>query len=76
MDGNWMSAGFYKYEELTLHHGPNYVLAPEYELLKETKDDHTYPIDGWYWFDSIEEAREFYNIPAPIIEESETSEEM
>jgi hypothetical protein len=71
-----MNAGFYKLEGDTLHHGPNYVRCLEYELFKETKDDHTYPIDGWYWFDSIEEAREFYNIPAPIIEELETSEEM
>lgn len=69
------TSGFYKYEELTLHHGPNYVLAPEYELLKETKDDHTYPIDGWSWFDTIEEARAFFGIPEPIVEESEIFED-
>ena len=69
------TAGFYKYEEPSLHHGPNYVLAPEYELLKETKDDHTYPIDGWYWFDTIEEARAFFGIPEPIVEESEIFED-
>jgi len=51
-----MSAGFYKLESGTLHYGPNFVAAPEYELRKETKDDHTYPVDGWYWFNSQEEA--------------------
>jgi hypothetical protein len=63
------TAGFYKYEEPSLHHGPNYVLDSNFKLYKETRNDHTYPIDGWYWFDSIEEAREFYDIPTPIAEE-------
>ena len=68
------TAGFYKYEETSLHYGPNYVLAPEYELFKETKDDHSYPIDGWHWFDTIEEALVFFNMPEPIVYQSEESE--
>jgi len=59
---NENTAGFYKYESDTLYHGPNFVLAPEYELRKETKDDHTYPTDGWYWFDSEDEAKSFFKI--------------
>ena len=39
------------------------VLSAEYQLLTEDKDTYTYPIDGWYWFDSEEEAREFFNLP-------------
>lgn len=62
---NENTAGFYKYEEPFLLHGPNYVLDSNYKLYKETKDDHTYPIDGWYWFDTIEEARTFFDIPEP-----------
>lgn len=57
-----MSAGFYKHEEPNLYFGTNYVLNAEYELRKETKDSHTYPTDGWYWFDSREEALQFFNI--------------
>lgn len=26
------------------------------------KDDHTYPVEGWYWFDTLEEAKAFFNI--------------
>lgn len=68
------TAGFYKYEEPSLHYGPNYVLAPEYELFKETKDDHSYPIDGWHWFDTIEEALAFFDMSEPIVYESEEFE--
>ena len=59
------TAGFYKYQEdiQTLLHGPNFVLNRDYELRKETKDTHTYPIDGWYWFESELTARQFFNLP-------------
>ena len=55
------TAGFYKYEEPSLHYGPNYVLDSNYKLSKETKDDNIYPIDGWYWFNSEEEAHVYFN---------------
>ena len=55
--------GFYKLDADLLY-GPNYVLNANYELRRETKDQHTYPIDGWYWFDSEEEARLFFDLPA------------
>lgn len=57
-----MSAGFYKYEDPNLYFGANYVLNADYELRKETKDDHSYPVDGWYWFDSQDEAKQFFEI--------------
>ena len=60
-----MSSGFYKYESEILSYGPNFVLDLNYELRKESKDDHTYPVDGWYWFNSIEEAYAFFNILNP-----------
>ena len=66
------TSGFYKYESGQLHYGPNYVRCLEYKLFKETKDDHTYPVDGWHWFDSVELARKFFEIPAPVeVEEEE-----
>ena len=52
---------FYKNENGTLLFG-NVVLNKNYELRKETHDQHTYPVDGWYWFDSEAEAKSFFNI--------------
>lgn len=71
-----MSAGFYKNDNDVLLHGPNFVLNKDYELRAETKDDHTYPVDGWYWFDTEEEAREALGIPAenPAPNEEEISQ--
>lgn len=58
--------GFYKLDGDLLY-GPNFVLNANYELRKETKDNYTYPVDGWYWFDSEIEARAFFNLPSPEI---------
>lgn len=56
-----MTNGFYKLEGELLY-GPNFVLNANYELRRETKDQHTYPTDGWHWFDSEEEARAFFGL--------------
>lgn len=62
MDGNrFMSEGFYKYEEPFLLNG-KWVLDAEYELHAKEKDEYNYPVYGWYWFDSREEALEFFNV--------------
>lgn len=55
------SSGFYKLDGDLLY-GPNFVLNANYELRKETCEQHTYPVDGWYWFDSEAEAYAFFNI--------------
>ena len=65
MDGNRMTSGFYKYESDAVAYGPNFVLSNNFELRSESKDEHTYPIDGWYWFDTMEDAYLFFNIPLP-----------
>ena len=65
-------SGFYKLD-VTLLYGANFVLNANYELRKETKDQHVYPTDGWYWFDSLEEACSFFNIN--IDEYQQTGEE-
>jgi len=58
------TSGFYKNEEGLLVHGPNYVLGAyqQFELRRETKDSNTYPVEGWYWFDSEKEAKRFFNL--------------
>jgi len=62
------TSGFYKLNNEELLYGPNFVLGPygAYELRKETKDAHTYPVDGWYWFDSEIEARTFFGLPIEV----------
>jgi hypothetical protein len=69
MDSIRMTAGFYKFDTILLW-GPNFVESPTYALYKENKDDYTYPVDGWYWFESLEEAQNFFGIEPE--EESET----
>ena len=54
---------FYKLiDEVNYTYGPE-VISAEYQLLAEDKDTYAYPVDGWYWFNSEEEAREFFNLP-------------
>jgi len=62
------TAGFYKNDHGDLLYGPNFVISSWYDLRKETKDNHQYPIDGWYWFDSEELARDFFNLPKPNLD--------
>jgi hypothetical protein len=59
------TSGFYKKEYENLLYGPNYVMGGSYNLYKEQKNTYTYPIGDWYWFDSEEEARLFFNLPKP-----------
>ena len=62
------TSGFYKLDSEILLYGPRFVLNANYELRKETHTEHTYPIDGWYWFDTEQEAKDFFGIIDPIIE--------
>lgn len=52
------TSGFYKNDNGTLLFGPNFVLNANYELRRETHEQHNYPIDGWHWFNSEEEAKQ------------------
>lgn len=45
-----------------LNHAPNFVVSSLYELRRESKDDYQYPVYGWFWFDSEEEAKAFFDI--------------
>ncbi len=53
--------GFYRYNE-TLEYSPASVISPEYVLSDIGHEDLIYPIDGWYWFDSEEDAKWFFRI--------------
>ena len=56
------TSGFYKLDGELLF-GPHYVLNANYELYRDLHETYTYPTDGWYWFDSELEAREFFGLP-------------
>lgn len=47
---------FYKRDGEELMVAPNFVRAPTFDLFAETHTENTYPIDGWYWFDTLDEA--------------------
>ena len=57
-----MEAGFYKLENGELIYGPNFISGPGIEIWKEDKDNHTYPIYGFYWFDTLEEACNYFGL--------------
>jgi len=56
------SSGFYKVENEMLLYGCQDVFAPDFTLLRNEHNEYEYPIDGWYWFDTEEEAMTFFNI--------------
>lgn len=47
---------FFKKQDEILHTAPNFVVGPGFELHADTKDQHTYPVEGWYWFDTLDQA--------------------
>lgn len=55
--------GFYKLDINRLLYAKNRVNGKNYTLDIQNKDNYVYPINGWYWFDSEEEANVFFNIP-------------
>jgi hypothetical protein len=54
---------FYSYTDNVLYEAPNFVSLPiGIDLTVDNKDEHTYPVEGWYWFDTEELAKEFFGI--------------
>lgn len=53
---------FYKKVNNELFDGFGFVLTSEYELHEDLRETYDYPVDGWYWFDTEEEAKEFFGI--------------
>ena len=59
------TSGFYKYQEEieVMYYGPNFVYGPydTFRLFREEHNTYTYPVDGWYWFDTLDEAMTFFS---------------
>ena len=53
-----MEAGFYKYD-VDVMYSSGSIFTGGYALLPQFKDTYTYPIDGWYWFNTPQEAAQF-----------------
>jgi hypothetical protein len=53
------NAGFYKKEETEILFAPNIVEGNGYMLVATDKDSYEYPIDGWVWANSFDDALVF-----------------
>lgn len=62
------TSGFYKRDGDMLLYGPNFVLNADYELRRETREQNAYPVDGWQWFESAEEAYAANGLAMPVAE--------
>lgn len=47
---------FYKRDDEQLLIAPNYVSGPNFQLEATLKDTYTYPVQGWYWFNTLDDA--------------------
>lgn len=58
---------FYKLDNGKIKVAPNFVYGPNnLELLAENKGSYTYPVEGWYWFDSDAEAAAHFGQPVGV----------
>ena len=57
-----ITSGFYKNDEGTVLYAPNFVINKTFELYKEQHTTYSYPIEGWSWFDTEDEAYQFFSI--------------
>lgn len=59
------TAGFYNKNG---EYAANAIYTPTFVLLAEKKDIYQYPINGWTWYDSVEEAQAAENFDISVIE--------
>ena len=58
---------FYKRDNEELLVAPNFVRGPGFDLFAESHAEHTYPVDGWYWFDNLDAAMAALQTPTNIL---------
>ena len=55
--------GFYNFDDgVNLIYGPNFVEGPGFSLQADQHTTYTYPVNGWFWFDTLEEAQAHFGI--------------
>lgn len=57
------TSGFYKIDNGQLFFGANFVESKDYNLQRDKHEEYNYPVNGWYWFESEADAREFFKLP-------------
>lgn len=57
-----MKSGFYTVSKGRLVYAPNGVTSISIHLLASEHANYTYPVEGYYWFDTPEEACSFFNL--------------
>jgi hypothetical protein len=58
------TAGFYNKNG---EYASNEIYAPNYVLKAEEKDTYQYPIHGWTWYNSAEEAQAAENFDISVV---------
>lgn len=51
---------FYRNDDGVITKTDEFVAGGTYFLFPEDHATYEYPVEGWYWFDSDEEANEFF----------------
>jgi len=64
-----MESGFYKNDNGKLLFAPNFVYSKDYELLRERRTEYELPVDDWYWFNTRQDALDFFGIEEVAEEE-------
>lgn len=54
--------GFYKNDNGSLIWSADRVINASFELWLDKKDTYTYPVEGWIWAESTEEAKSILGI--------------
>jgi len=54
---------FYKLDNTELQIAETCISGLDLNLHIDQKDTYTYPVQGWYWFDTEDEARVFFELP-------------
>lgn len=57
-----MNEGFYYNDNGSLIYAANEVCDAGFHLVKEDHATYSYPVFGWYWFDSEAEAKAFFGL--------------
>lgn len=52
--------GFYKKEDTEILYAPNIVEGPSYVLVIADKDKYNYPVDGWIYAESLDDAIAYF----------------
>jgi hypothetical protein len=53
----------------------NIIEAPGFLLTPGCKDQYSYPVEGWWWFDTDADASAHFGVPIPSVPVEENTEQ-